>query len=267
MDEKRGILNFFKKLIKKELNDNLADNIDKELSINENSKDNIEIQSINSFDSIKNEITEEYNRFQNEPYDNENIVEKDESTQISYKEESNSNDNSNLERVNNMIGIRDVGQSPCEITNNLKQTILKVNKNLINIDQLDNLGVAINLGRIENYEVLDVTFKYNHEISNPCGTGTVTGEALLKAVVLVGTVQYSWILYDKLTNKHVYDGESDAITAYSVYDIVKFEENVRPTEVTAKFTIDPLRRVEVIDDENLDFYLFKVGGIVDIIGV
>src|SRR3712207_7176923 len=49
--------------------------------------------------------------------------------------------------------------SPCEITNNLKQAVLKIQKNLITEEQLANLGVAINLGHIDEYQVLDVAFK------------------------------------------------------------------------------------------------------------
>ncbi len=269
MEEKRGILKFFKKLIKKEMKSSMEDestDIDKKLD------ESIEIQSIEVLDlkdTIENEITQSdliENNYIQEENDEDEINELENLEEL-YKVDSHG-DNLNFERVtSNMIGIKNIGQSPCDITNNLKQAILKVDKSLITQEQLERIGIIVNLGHIDNYEVVDVAFKYNHEIQNPCGEGTVLGEALLKAVVLVGAVSYSWILYDTITNEIVYDGMQDSVTAYSVYDIVKFEEDVRPKNVTAKFTPAKLTKVDVIDDENLDFYIFKVSGTVDIVGV
>lgn len=270
MEEKRGIFKFFKKLIKKEMKSGMeCENTDIDKKLDES----IEIQSIEGLDlkdTIENEITKSdiiENNYIQEQNNDEDETNELESLEKLYKVDSH-DDNLNFERVtSNMIGIKNIGQSPCDITNNLKQAILKVDKSLITQEQLERIGVIVNLGHIDNYEVVDVAFKYNHEIQNPCGEGTVLGEALLKAVVLIGSVHYSWILYDTITNATVYDGTHDAITAYSVYDIVKFEENIRPTDVTAQFTPAQLSKVDVIDDENLDFYIFKVSGTVDIVGV
>lgn len=244
MKGKRNFYNFLKQLIKKEIKFD-KENISEKLEIQS-------IQKINSNGTIEDEI------IQNEHIENNNEF---------YRLDSYNN-NSNIERVtSNMVDIKNRAKTPCDITNNLKQVILKVDKKLVAKENLGNIGVSLNSGSIDNYEVLDVAFKYNHEIPNPCGDGTITGEALLKAVVLVGLVNYSWILYDTITNKVIYDGTKDAITAYSVYDIVKFEDNVEPTTVEAKFTPNELSKIDVIDDENLDFYIFKVSGTVDIIGV
>lgn len=97
--------------------------------------------------------------------------------------------------TSNMVDIKNREKTPCDITNNLKQVILKVDKKLVAKENLGNIGVSLNWGNIDNYEVLDVEFKYKHEIPNPCRDGTITGETLLKVVVLVGLVNYSWVLY------------------------------------------------------------------------
>lgn len=272
MEEKRGLIEFFKKLIKKEVKGNLVSDIN---------EDNIDIQSINSIDKkeiIENDIKENVdmtNKLIEESVNLGSIYQESiEEVEIEYeevihesKDDGNDKLNSNIERVtNNMIDINKFRQSPCDITNDLNQGLLYVEKHLITQEQLANIGVTINLAHIENYEALDVAFKYNYDVPNPCG-GTVPGEALLKAVVLVATVHYSWVLYDKVTKAIVYDGVVGATTAYSVYDIVKFDEDVRPTEVTTKFNPGELTRVNVIDDPNLSYYIFTVNGTVDLIGV
>lgn len=257
MEEKNGILKFFKRLIKKEM-----PNIDKE--------ENIDIQSVTPIDLkqiIEDELIEPNLKIANENYE-EILPIEEEVISESKVSKGNIEDNSNLERVtNSMVDMNKIRSNPCEITNDLKQSILKVEKHLLTPEQLERIGVTINLGHIENNEVLDVAFKFKYDFPNPCGVGTVPGETLLKAVVLVGTVYYSWILYDTITNEIVYDGTADAITAYSVYDIVQFDEDSRPTSVTAKFSPGTLNKVDVIDDENLDFYIFRVTGTVDLIGV
>lgn len=206
MEEKRGLIKFIKNLIKLEIKENLVPDI---------KEDDIDVQSINLIGSnevIKNDIKE------NLDINNKSIEEEVSSTRIDIKniekneidykndilkskDDSNDKLNSNFEKVaNNMIDINKFRQSPCDITNNLQQSLLYVEKDLLTQEQLENVGVIINLDRIENYEVLDVAFKYNYDVPNPCG-GTVPGETLLKAVVLVATVRYSWILYDKISKK------------------------------------------------------------------
>lgn len=255
MEEKTGLINFIKKFIKKEMKNNNIGIKDEVFDETHNLNDNIEIQSVDIFD-IKETIQEEI--MQPEEPINEKIR----------VEDSENSDNLYIERVaDNMFDIKRDIVSPCEITNNLKQAVLKIQKNLITEEQLANLGVSINLGHIDEYQVLDVAFKYTYEIDNPCG-GKIPAEALLKAVVLVGSVHYSWLLYDKTTEKVVYDGAADSVTAYSIYDIVQFDDqDVRPTNVTAKFTPGPLTKLDVVNDPDLDFHLFTVNGTVDIVAI
>lgn len=272
MEEKRGMIKFLKNLIKREVKENLESHIN-EADIN--------IQSINLIDTkektenIKKENIEVNNNPIEESVNSDSIYKEnieeikieDDKVIPESKDDDNKKLNSNFERVaSNMIDINKFRQSPCDITNNLSQGLLYVEKHAITPEQLDNIGVTVNLAHIENYEVLDVAFKYNYDVPNPCG-GTVPGEALLKAVVLVATVHYSWLLYDKVTKEIVYDGIPAWTTAYSVYDIVKFDEDVRPTNVTAEFTPGELTRLDVVDDPNLDYYIFTVNGTVDLIGV
>ncbi len=252
MKEKNNFYNFMKQLIKKEIKQDKDTN-----------SDNLEIQNIKKISSNEKEETIEKNSIEdkNEEEFNEII-----NNSKLYRLD---NDNSNIERVaNNMVDIKNRATTPCDITNKLNQVVLKVSKKLVSKDNLSNIAVSLNSGRVDDFEVLDVAFKYNHEIPNPCGDGIITGEALLKAVVIVGLVNYSWILYDTITNEIIYDGTKDTIMAYSVYDIVKFEDNsIKPASVEAQFTPNELSKVDVIDDENLDFYIFKVSGTVDLIGV
>lgn len=288
MSERKGIIKFIKNLINKEMieKDNLSSteyDIEKNINIQsiENTTQNeickkiledtvndaieldFEIEVIDNIMTNENEKNLESDELElkiTSEEVKENVYEETKVTEQDYGE------NLRFERVNSdMSDIKIKGTNPCDITNNLTQAILKVPKHVITQEQLNNIAVTINLGHINNYQVLDVAFKYIQEIENPCGSGTISGEALLKAVVLVGNVGYSWILYDGLTKSIVYDGVQDAVTAYSVYDIIKFDQEDRPTNVTASFKTTVFEQLP--EDPTVEYYLFKVEGTVDIVAV
>lgn len=254
MNENSKLVKFIKKILKEEILENEE--------LNENVKDGQEeidlyTEKIN-IDELKNlEINEIHRTDEIEDANDEDIKDI----------ENNLIKNIKIERMVSSMGdtIKIKNSNPCEITNNLNQALLKIPKHIITPEQLNTVKANINLGRVDNQEFLDVAFKYSKEIDNPCGEGTIQGEALLKAVVIVSTVGYSFILYDSITKKVLYDMVQDTITAYTVYDIIPFEENKRPTTVTPEFTITKFELLP--DDPSLDYYVFLVEGIVDLIGV
>lgn len=64
--------------------------------------------------------------------------------EFNIKELDSYNDNSNFEKVtSNMVDIKNREKTPCDITNNLKQVILKVDKKLVAKENLGNIGVSL----------------------------------------------------------------------------------------------------------------------------
>lgn len=268
MNKNNKLINYLKKILKKEIskNDELKENIEKSIL-----KDIVEKENIEDEKDIK--VLEESIKDSQE--DMNIYVENNESSSIqeikvNESEEDGVKDsiikNLKVERMSNnmddMIKIK--GSNPCDITNELNQAILKVPKHLAPAD-LSEIKSVVNLGHIDNHENLDVAFKYTQNIPNPCGAGTIEGEALLKAVVIVATVGYSILLYNDVTKEQVYDGVQDAITAYSVYDIIPFDENKSPTDVGAEFTITKFEQLP--DNPELDYYMFVIEGTVDLVEI
>lgn len=175
--------------------------------------------------------------------------------------------NYKIERIDSSMSgnIKIQNTNPCDITNNLNQAILKVSKHLITQpDMLAQIQPYINLGHLDNTEVIDVTFNYNTTIPNPCGGDDLVGEALLKAVVIVSTVNYSILLANNTSIPSIYDGVEGAITAYSVYNIIPFEQSDRPTNVNSVFEITNFEQLP--DNPALDYYMFAIDAKVDLIG-
>lgn len=149
---------------------------------------------------------------------------------------------------------------PCNNANVLDQSLLKIRKGLIT--DPDQVAEYINLIYIEDFRVMEEAFVQPVEINNPCGgEGTIVGEALLKEVVLVGGVHYSILLYDNVTNRTVYDGVIESNTAYSLYKIVPFNQDVTVdiNNVQPVFNTILTRLPEL---EDLSYYIYKVDGTV-----
>lgn len=149
---------------------------------------------------------------------------------------------------------------PCNNVNVLDQTILKIRKSLIT--DPDEVDRYINLAYIEDFRVMEEAFVQQVQVNNPCGGDEpIVGEALLKEVILVGGVNYSVLLYDSVTKQKVYDGEVQASTAYSLYKIVPFNEEVTVDEnnVTPIFSTTLTRLPEL---EDVIYYMYKVDGTV-----
>lgn len=280
MNENSKFIKFIKKILKKEIeqNEEVKENIDENIVSDTVDKQNIENkEEINSVKENIKDSQEEINLYtENINVDEFKNLEINEIPQSVESEDAKDKDikdiennlikNIKIERMVSSMGdtIKIKNSNPCEITNKLNQALLKIPKHLVTTEQLDAVKATVNLGHVDNQEFLDVAFKYSKEIDNPCGEGTIQGEALLKAVVIVSTIGYSFILYDSITKEILYDMVQDAITAYTVYDIIPFEEDKRPNTVTPQFTVT---RFELLpDDPVLDYYVFLVEGTVDLIG-
>lgn len=270
MNENSKIIKFIRRILKKEVSQNdelkktIEENIVNDIIDKQNLENEVEIDMVK--ENIKDSEEEITLYTESSNIDGIQIYESDEDEVI---EDIGINiiENLKIERMGNSMGdiIKIKGSNPCEITNDLNQAILKVPKHVITPEQLAAVAATVNLGHLNNQEFLDVAFKYTKEIENPCGGGTIQGETLLKAVVIVATVDYSFILYDSITKALVYDGVQDAITAYSVYDIIAFDEQKIPTSVTPNFTITKFEQLP--DNPELAYYMFVIEGTVDLVGV
>ncbi|WP_434797418.1 hypothetical protein [Terrisporobacter vanillatitrophus] len=152
---------------------------------------------------------------------------------------------------------------PCDHVNYLPQTILKVRKDLVT--DPDGLSIYINLAHWDQFKVMEETFTYQVEVNDPCGgPGTITGETLLKEIVLVAELHYSVLIYDNITKIKVYDGEVEARTGFCLYKIVPFDEEVIVNEDDFEAEFDTtLTRLPDLD--GVDYYLYKVEGTVKIV--
>ena len=152
---------------------------------------------------------------------------------------------------------------PCDYVNHLPQTILQVKKDLVT--NPDAVSSYINLPHIEQFKVMEEAFTYQVEVNNPCGgTGTITGEALLKEIILVSELNYSVLIYDNITRGRVYAGEVESRTGFFLYKIVPFEEEViiNQDNFEAQFETTITRLPDI---DGLDYYIYKIDGIFKLI--
>lgn len=154
---------------------------------------------------------------------------------------------------------------PCEHENVIPQTILQIRKDLVT--DPDQVGEFINLAHCDLFKVMEEAFNYQVEVNDPCGgPGTITGETLLKEIVLVLDVHYSVLLYDTITSQKVYDGQVESLTAFSLYKIVPFDEEVIVHKDDFELVFDTtLTRLPELD--GVDFYMYKVEGKVDVVEI
>lgn len=154
---------------------------------------------------------------------------------------------------------------PCEYENVIPQTILQIRKDLVT--DPDQVGEFINLAHCDLFKVMEEAFNYQVEVNDPCGgPGTITGETLLKEIVLVLDVHYSVLLYDTITSQKVYDGQVESLTAFSLYKIVPFDEEVIVHKDDFELVFDTtLTRLPELD--GVDFYMYKVEGKVDVVEI
>lgn len=147
---------------------------------------------------------------------------------------------------------------PCDYVNNIPQSILQVRKDLVT--DPDAVSVYINLPHLEQFKVMEEAFNYQVEVNNPCGgTGTITGEALLKEIILISELNYSVLIYDTVTSGRVYAGEVDSKTGFFLYKIVPFEEEV----IINKDNFEPQFDANITrlpDVDGLDYYMYKIDG-------
>lgn len=154
---------------------------------------------------------------------------------------------------------------PCEHENVLPQTILKIRKDLVT--DPNQVAEFINLAHHDLFKVMEEAFNYQVEVNDPCGgPGTITGKTLLKEIVLVLDVHYSVLLFDTITSMKIYDGEVESLTAFSLYKIVPFDEEVIVNEDDFELVFDTtLTRLP--DIAGVDYYLYKVEGTVDVVEI
>lgn len=154
---------------------------------------------------------------------------------------------------------------PCEHENVIPQTILQIRKDLVT--DPDQVAEFINLAHCDLFKVMEEAFNYQVEVNDPCGgPGTITGETLLKEIVLVLDVHYSVLLFDTITSQKVYDGQVESLTAFCLYKIVPFDEEVIVNEDDFELVFDTtLTRLP--DIPGVNFYMYKVEGTVDLVQI
>jgi len=152
---------------------------------------------------------------------------------------------------------------PCEYENVLPQTILQIRKDLVT--DPNQVSEYINLARYDQFKVMEEAFNYQVAVNDPCGgSGTITGETLLKQIVLVLDVHYSVLLFDTVTSMKIYDGQAESLTAFSLYKIVPFDEEVIVNEGDFELVFDTtLTRLPELD--GVDFYMYKIEGTVGVV--
>lgn len=145
----------------------------------------------------------------------------------------------------------------CKQNNKLPQSILKINKSLVPAD--NPVEVYARVINFEGIEAIGEGFIDNPEIPNPCGEGTITGEAYLKKVIIVAGVHYSIILFDAVTKREIYDGDVEFKTSYLLYKVVPLEAEVviDPKKIDAQIETT---LVKLDDLEGVDYYLYRVDG-------
>lgn len=154
---------------------------------------------------------------------------------------------------------------PCEHENVIPQTILQIRKDLVT--DPDQVAEFINLAHCDQFKVMEEAFNYQVEVNDPCGgPGTITGETLLKEIILVLDVHYSVLLFDTITSKKVYDGQVESLTAFCLYKIVPFDEEVIVNEDDFELVFDTtITRLPELD--GVDFYMYKVEGKVNVVEI
>lgn len=152
---------------------------------------------------------------------------------------------------------------PCDYVNNLPQSILQVRKDLVT--DPDAVSSYINLPHFEQFKVMEEAFNYQVEVNNPCGgTGTITGEALLKQIILVSELNYSILIYDTITSGRVYSGAIESRTGFFLYKIVPFEEEV----IVNQDNFEPQFETTITrlpDVAGLDYYIYQIDGTVKLV--
>ncbi|SFI92455.1 hypothetical protein SAMN02910355_0139 [Terrisporobacter glycolicus] len=154
---------------------------------------------------------------------------------------------------------------PCEHENVIPQTILQIRKDLVT--DPDKVAEFINLAHCDQFKVMEEAFNYQVEVNDPCGgPGTITGETLLKEIILVLDVHYSVLLFDTITSKKVYDGQVESLTAFCLYKIVPFDKEVIVNEDDFELVFDTtITRLPELD--GVDFYMYKVEGKVNVVEI
>lgn len=151
---------------------------------------------------------------------------------------------------------------PCDYKNVLPQALLKIDKSLI--QDPDAVAAYINLSHFDSVDTIEEGVIEYPEIENPCGTGTIVGQAYLEKVIIVGGVSYSILLYDTTGLQNVYTGEVEYKTAYSLYKVLPLGQEVviDPAQLRAVFTTE-LKRLD--DIPGVNYYLYTVDGTVDLV--
>lgn len=150
---------------------------------------------------------------------------------------------------------------PCDYQNVLPQSLLKIDKALIT--NPDNVAVYINLGHLDSIDTIEEGVIDYPEVQNPCGEGTITGQAYLEKVILVGGVNYSVLLFDTVTKTKIYAGDIQYKTAYSLLTVLPL--GVEPkidTSLVKPVFFTKLTRLQ--DLEGVDYYLYTVDGTVEL---
>ncbi|MEW9080212.1 hypothetical protein [Terrisporobacter glycolicus] len=150
---------------------------------------------------------------------------------------------------------------PCDYQNVLPQSLLKIDKTLIT--NPDNVAVYINLGHLDSVDTIEEGVIDYPEVQNPCGEGTITGQAYLEKVILVGGVNYSVLLFDTVTKTKIYAGDIQYKTAYSLLTVLPL--GVEPkidTSLVKPVFFTKLTRLQ--DLEGVDYYLYTVDGTVEL---
>lgn len=150
---------------------------------------------------------------------------------------------------------------PCNYQNILPQALLKIDKTLIT--DPDAVAVYVNLGHLDSIDTIEEGVIEYPEVQNPCGEGTIVGQAYLEKVILVGGVNYSVVLYDAVTKKNIYAGQEQYKTAYSLLTVLPLGvEPVIDTTLVKPVFDTTLTRLP--DIEGVDYYLYTVDGTVEL---
>lgn len=151
---------------------------------------------------------------------------------------------------------------PCDHENHLTQALLKIDKRLIT--DPTKVAAFVDLSHFDNVESFEEGVIVYPEVQNPCGTGTIQGQAYLEKVIIAAGVHYALLLFDTVTMRKVYDAEVEFLTAYSLYKVLPLGEEVviDPAKLEVKFNTILSAPMEV---EGVDYYMYTVDGTVDLV--
>ncbi len=150
---------------------------------------------------------------------------------------------------------------PCNYQNNLPQALLKIDKTLIS--DPDNVAVYVNLGHLDSVDTIEEGVIEYPEVQNPCGEGTIVGQAYLEKVMLVGGINYSVVLYDSVNMTDIYAGQEQYKTAYSLLTVLPL--GVEPViDTTLVKPVFDVTLTKLPDVEGVDYYLYTVDGTVEL---